>query len=118
MNRFTARWTTAIAAAVLCALPVAGQAQQASPSTPSPSTSRPAAAEAGQAGSAHEHLRQAKAALNDIPAASLTGTAKTRVTELKRHLASLEQAAGTSHAAAAPGAANRSSRAGAASAKS
>ena len=46
-----------------------------------------------QKGSANEHLRQAQSALADIPEASLTGTTKTRVAELKRHLNKLEQAA-------------------------
>ena len=44
-------------------------------------------------GAANEHLRQAQSALADIPETSLTGTAKTRVAELKRHLNALEQAA-------------------------
>ena len=92
MKRSTANWTTAIAASALLAMPVGSWAQQASP-TPS-QTSRPAGAQADQKGSANEHLRQAEAALNDIPAASLTGTAKTKVAELKRHIATLNKSAG------------------------
>src|SRR5687768_17218845 len=92
MKRSTANWTTAIAASALLAMPVGTWAQQASP-TPS-QTSRPAGAQADHKGSANEHLRQAEAALNDIPAASLTGAAKTKVAELKRHIATLNKSAG------------------------
>ena len=99
MKRSTANWTTAIAASALLAMPVGSWAQQASP-TPS-QTSRPAGAQADQKGSANEHLRQAEAALNDIPAASLTGTAKTKVAELKRHIATLNKSAGKSASAPA-----------------
>jgi hypothetical protein len=97
MKRSTASWTTAIAASALLAMPVGSWAQQATP-TPS-QTSRPAGAEMSQPGSANEHLRQAEAALNDIPAASLTGTAKTKVAELKRHLAMLNKSASPAPAA-------------------
>ena len=101
MKRSTASWTTAVAASALLALPVGSWAQQPTPSTtprqqttgaPAPQTGRTPGAEMQQ-GSANEHLRQAQSALADIPAASLTGTAKTRVAELKRHLNALEQAA-------------------------
>src|SRR5688572_31976900 len=97
MKRSTASWTTAIAASALLAMPVGSWAQQTSP-TPS-QTSRPAGAQMEQKGSANEHLRQAEAALNDIPAASLTGTAKTKVAELKRHLAMLGKSASPTPAA-------------------
>ncbi len=91
MKRSTASWTTAIAASALLAMPVGSWAQQPSPApSQTPSTSRPAGASARPAPSAQdpatEHLRKAEAALNDIPAASLTGTAKSRVAELKRHI--------------------------------
>ena len=104
MKRSRASWTTAIAASALLAMPVGSWAQQTSPSAPAGSTrtsptSRPAG-EMQQQGSANEHLRQAMTALNDIPAASLTGTAKTRVAELKRHITTLEQSAGGQAAAA------------------
>jgi hypothetical protein len=50
-----------------------------------------------QAVSPQEHLRQAKAALDSIPAASVTGRHRTQLTELKRHVTALERAsAGTS----------------------
>jgi hypothetical protein len=104
MKRSTARWTTAIAAAALFVAPAAGRAQ--TPQTPSPSTqeTRPSSDQqhrqgtaSTEHGSAHEHLQKAQAALNDIPAASLTGTAKTRIAELKRHVSKLEQSAGSAH---------------------
>jgi len=100
MKRSTASWTTAVAASALLALPVGSWAQQPTPSTaprpsagaPSPQAERTPGADSKQ-GSANEHLRQAQSALADIPETSLTGTAKTRVAELKRHLNALEQAA-------------------------
>ena len=98
MKRSTASWTTAIAAAALLAMPVGSWAQQTSPAS-SQTTSRPAGAQS----SANEDLRKAEAALNDIPAASLTGTAKGRVAELKRHITALQRtsSAGTSAPASA-----------------
>ena len=93
MNCATARTTIAVAAAALLATPIVSRAQQPTPSPrASSSMSRPAAGDA-QKGSAQEHLREAKSTLNEIPAASFTGTAKTRVTELKRHISTLEQSA-------------------------
>ena len=116
MNRSTARWTTALAAAALLGLPVSGAAQS---SASTPAAQQPASAQPpsqpqpetqSQAGSPQEHLRQAQAALKDIPAASLTGRAKTRVAELKQHLSTLEKTAGASNKASETGAANRSPR--------
>ena len=110
MKCATARTTLAVAVAALLAAPAASGAQQPTPSPRSSSpVSRPAASDAQQ-GSAQDHLRQAKSALNEISAESLTGTAKTRVAELKRHISNLEQsAAGTP--ASETGAANRNERA-------
>ena len=100
MKRSTVSWTTAVAASALLAMPVGSWAQQPTPTTtPRPQTTTGAPAQTdrtgadAQKGSANEHLRQAQAALADIPAASLTGTAKTKVAELKRHLNALEQSA-------------------------
>jgi hypothetical protein len=97
MKRSTASWTTAVAASALLALPVGSWAQQPTPSTtPRQTTGAPAPQTPGaemKQGSANEHLRQAQSALADIPETSLTGTTKTRVAELKRHLNALEQAA-------------------------
>ena len=98
MKRSTASWTTAIAASALLAMPVGSWAQQTSP-TPS-QTSRPSGAQMDQQGSANEHLRQAEAALSDIPAASLTGANKAKVAELKRHIGALGR---TAAATPAPG---------------
>ena len=121
MKRSTASWTTAVAASALLALPVGSWAQQATPSAtpgqttgaPAPQTGRTPGAETKQ-GSANEHLRQAQSALADIPETSLTGTAKTRVAELKRHLNALEQAAQKSSAGTTARSANWTSDAAAA----
>ena len=93
MKHATARWTTAFAAFALLGLPAAGWPQPPPP-TPSPSTTSqqpPSAARPEQHGAAKEHIRQAQTALNDVQTASLQGKAKTKVTELKRHLDSLEK---------------------------
>ena len=93
MKNATARWTTAFAAFALLGLPAAGWPQPPPP-TPSPSTTSqqpPSAARPEQHGAAKEHIRQAQTAVNDVQTASLQGKAKTKVTELKRHLDSLEQ---------------------------
>src|SRR5215203_3476659 len=103
----TAKNTIAIVAAALLTAPVASWAQEKT-AAPRPSMSQPAGApgDNAQHGAAQEHLRQAKTALNEIPAASLTGTAKTRVSELKRHLSMLEQSGSGAATTAARGKAN------------
>lgn len=103
MKRSTATWSTAIAAAALLAVPASGWAQ-ATPSAQGQSMERPASAAATQQESGQEHLRQAKETLNDIPEASLTGPAKTRIAELKRHISALESSAASHHAAPGQGA--------------
>ena len=95
MKHSTARWTTAFAtsaAFALLGLPAAGWSQPPPPPTPS-TTSQPPPSAAGpeQRSAAQEHLRQAQAALNDVQTATLQGTPKTKVTELKRRLTSLEK---------------------------
>ena len=87
MKRSPASWATAIAASALLAMPVGTWAQQASPTPSQTTTSKPAGAQT----SANEDLRKAEAALNDIPAASLTGAAKGQVAELKRHITALQR---------------------------
>ena len=87
MKRSPASWTTAIAASALLAMPVGTWAQQTSPTPSQTTASKPAGAQ----NSANEDLRKAEAALNDIPAASLTGAAKGRVAELKRHITALQR---------------------------
>ncbi len=70
------------------------------PAGPSPTTEPTTSERRGSATTApsttsdaspDEHLRQAKAALDAIPAASLTGRARTQVAELKRHMAALSR---------------------------
>ena len=89
MKHSTTRWTTAFAAFALLGLPAAGWSQPA-PSPSTPSQQPPAAAGPEPHGAAQEHIRQAQAALNDVQIASLQAKPKTKVTELKRHLNSLE----------------------------
>ena len=92
MKRSPASWTTAIAASALLAMPVGTWAQQTSPQQTSPTPSQTTASKpAGAQSSTNEDLRKAESALNDIPAASLTGAAKGRVAELKRHIAALQR---------------------------
>jgi len=106
MKRSPASWTTAIAASALLAMPVGTWAQQTSPQPTSPASSQTTASKpAGAQSSANEDLRKAEAALNDIPAASLTGAAKGRVAELKRHITALQRtsSAGKSSSGASAG---------------
>ena len=122
MKRSTARWSTALAAAALLTLPVGAVAQTPGsqqpepqqPTTQQPTTQQPTAgahAQHDQHGSPQEHIRKAEAALNDIPATSLTGAAKTRVAELKRHINAIERAAAANDKASETGAASRDDRA-------
>src|SRR3970040_1699870 len=88
MNRPTKPWTLVLAAALI-ALPASGIAQtppQQPPATPPPT-------EQHQSHSPAEHLAQAKAALNEVQTTAVTGAALTKLTELKRHMASLDRAA-------------------------
>jgi len=55
--------------------------------------------------SPQEHLRQAKAALDSIPATAVSGRARTQLAELKRHMTALDRAsagASTTSSAATP----------------
>jgi len=104
MQRSTARWTTAVAAAALLALPVTGAAQttgttpqqppaSTQPQDPAPqpqpaaSSSQPASA-SGQvdAAAAKKHLSEARDALSQVTsmpeAAKLQGDARTQVSQL------------------------------------
>ena len=79
---------------VRAARPAGGRLVTAATSDAVPSTTSqqpPSAARPEQHGAAKEHIRQAQTALNDVQTASLQGKAKTKVTELKRHLDSLEK---------------------------
>jgi hypothetical protein len=91
MKYSTTRWTAAFAAFALFGLPAAGWSQPPPPTSPTTSQQPPSAAAPEQHGAAQEHLRQAQAALNGVETASLQGKPKTQVTELKRHLNSLEK---------------------------
>src|SRR5688572_3045640 len=109
MKRVNIRWTTAFAAAALIGLPASGWSQSASqpsqpsrPTTASPAAQQPPASGAhAERGSAQEHVRQAKMALNDIPTASVPARAKSRLAELKRHINSLEKSAAAGSTGAA-----------------
>jgi hypothetical protein len=106
MKRSTKPWTLVLAAALI-ALPASGISQtlRQDPPTPPPSAQPPAtpqppattppatAAEQHQAHSPAEHLAKAKAALNEVETTAITGDARTKLTELKRHMASLDRAA-------------------------
>jgi hypothetical protein len=64
---------------------------------PEPTATPSEAAQSAQA-SPDEHLRQAKAALDAVPAASLTGSAKTKIAELTQHMTALETSASSTPA--------------------
>jgi hypothetical protein len=111
MKSSTARWTTALAAAVCLATPTAGWSQtppaSQSPTTQQqpPATHHPPTSSTQQSGEAQEHLNKAQAAVKDIPE-TIPAAAKSRVAELKRHLNALEKAAAapsTSSGASAQG---------------
>ena len=87
MKCSTANWTVTVTAAALLALAPAASAQTP-PATP-PAEQQPAA----QAPSAQDHLRQAKAALDDVQAANLSAAGKKQVAELKRRIGTLERPA-------------------------
>jgi len=105
MKRSIARWTTAVAATALLTVPAAGGAQTTegrSPATgavsaPTTGDRQTSGTESGgetaTPASPQEHLRRAGAALNDIPAASLTGTTQAQVAEMRRHISTLEASA-------------------------
>ena len=95
----SATWTVTVAAAAVLVLPAVAGAQTPPP-TPPPATqtTSPPSADAAQApaasqGSAQEHLRQAKASLDDLGTANLPARARTQVTELKKRMATLERMA-------------------------
>ena len=98
MTSSIARWTTTVAAAACLATSSVAWSQ--TPPTSQPSTphqqqqptkqQQPSGKPAQQSDEAHEHLRQAQAALNDVPA-TVPAKAKSRIAELKRHLNNLEK---------------------------
>jgi hypothetical protein len=105
MKRSTARWTTALAAAALIGMPAAGWSQTPPAATSqTPTAQQPAAGANQQQGAAAGEIRQAEAALNDIPSSTLPARAKSRIAEVKRHLNALEKAAAASPAPGSTGA--------------
>ena len=105
MKRSTARWTTALAAAALIGVPAAGWSQTPPAATSqAPTAQQPAAGANQQQGAAADEIRQAEAALNDIPSSTLPARAKSRIAEVKRHLNALEKAAAASPAPGSTGA--------------
>ena len=104
MKRSIARWTTAVAATALLTVPAAGGAQTEGRSPATGAASAPTTGDRQTSGtesggetatpaSPQEHLRRAGAALNDIPAASLTGSTQAQVAEMRRHISTLEASA-------------------------
>lgn len=95
MKRSTSRWTTAMAAAALIGLPLAGYAQDpASPQTqpPKPPTQSSAPqTPQSSASSPAEHVREAKQALSSIQASTLPASARPKIAQLRTHLNKLEQ---------------------------
>ena len=107
MKCSTASWTVTVAAAALLALPSVNAAQTPPPTQP-PSTAQPAqppwhSAQPAPQNAAQEHLRKAKAALDDVGTANLSSRARTQVAELKKRLGNLERmaAANTGNVSAA-----------------
>jgi hypothetical protein len=115
MKRRTARWSTGMAAAALLVLPAAGWTQSYPAAQQPPASSAPAAERnTQQAGSAQDHLREAKQALNEIQTSSVTGTARAKIVELKRHMNALERFAAANDNASPTGSAQSSPKAGSA----
>ena len=103
MKRSITRWITTLSTAAALGMPAMVLAQTPEPQTPpqqqTPPSQPPAQAkptaqqpapDADKAVTPEEHLRQAKAALDKIQPASLTGKARTQVGNLKRHMTTLE----------------------------
>jgi hypothetical protein len=88
-----------VLAATLIALPASALAQTppqqppAQPPATEPTPQSPASQQPAESqGQPAEHLAKAKAALDAVDASAVTGTAKTRLTELKRHVSALDRA--------------------------
>jgi hypothetical protein len=101
MKRSTTRWTTAMAAAALIALPAVGSAQ---PPSPSPTEQTPATAAPQTESTAQtpaDHLKLAKSALDSVSKKSLPADARSKIDEPDRHLDSLEGEASSGAATSA-----------------
>ena len=110
MNSSIALRTVTVAAAALLTIPGAALAQ--TPPTTPPATAQPTPApqdpaqSAATPSAAQEHLRQAKAALNDVATANLNAKAKAQVAELKKRVSTLERAIPANDSVSAPKAAS------------
>jgi hypothetical protein len=97
--------------------PTDPQPTQPQPAQPQPAQSQPTAAptastQSDQAVSPQEHLSQAKAAVESITPTAVPAKSRAQLTELKRHLTTLDKmnpGAGSETAAAAPNAPGKSS---------
>ena len=109
MKRWTARWTMAATAAALLTLPLTSAAQSTPPQPPpsAPQTAGTTSTQQQPNAEAQEHLRKARATLDDVKTASLNARARTHVNELKKRLTALERAAGANDQASATGQAQR-----------
>jgi hypothetical protein len=97
--------------------PPATTPSQAQPAATQPPATQPPATDPQQAQaaqhvehSAAEHLAKAKSALNEIETAAVTGRARTRLTELKRHVSALDRAAAAGSEAGKSGSVKPGSR--------
>lgn len=108
MKRSTMRWSLAITAAAMLAVPAHGFAQTTTPPQTSTQSTSPSAQPSAEA---QEHLRQARAALNDIKTANLNAQVRNDVNDLKRRLSALERSVGLNDSASATGQENRDPRA-------
>ena len=92
MTRSTSHWTTAIAAAALIGLPVAGYAQSPSSTQPqTPQTQTPTQTSPSAAGTPAEHVQAAKQAVSSIQPSTLPASARPKITQLRSHLNTLER---------------------------
>src|SRR5690348_9286665 len=118
MKRSTARWTTAMAAAALIALPSAGFAQasanpQSQPqSQTEPKTSPPdrSASASQTANTPADHVREAKQALSEIQTSSVPASARGKISQIRTHLNNLEKEVASGSAAESTPAAGAASK--------
>jgi hypothetical protein len=114
MKRSTSHWATAIAAAVLIALPAAGSAQTpASPQTPQNPTAQSSASQPSQtsASTPAEHVKAAKEALSSIQTSTLPASAKPKIAQVRTHLNNLEKEVAKGSTSAPAATASKNARA-------
>ena len=107
MKSSTATWTVTVTAAALLALPCAALAQTAPTQPPASAQATQPTDTQGTASAAQDHLRQAKAALDQVTTASLSPRARTQVAELKKRLNTLERSVSANDSAGTTGATSR-----------